>query len=179
MSSPLWYPGRIPLCTPQVVYGLQQYIDTLRTAAIYQDTTSIGKTNRIYQDIHAILYEEGCSCLGSDADINNLLALLTHTQQAVEACAQHSCWDDLEDVIDAIDTVYWSLQLKQENGGTDDGEEPGVVATTDAYGRATDRPDRTQDTQQAERLDDARRKLEAEGTVPGSDETTEEAELKV
>lgn len=178
MSNDLWYPGRIPLCTRQVIRGLQHYIETLHTAIYQQDATQITVANRIHQDIYKVLYEEGCSCLGSDADINNLLTMLIRAQQAAELCAQQNCWDDLYDVINAIDTVRWNLITKQDNGGTDDGEEPGVVATTDAYGRAICRSDCTEDTQQAERLDDANRRSEGESKVSSCDEAAEEEALE-
>ena len=130
-SSDLWYPGRVPLCTAQVVRGLGLYLEALNTAIELEDTVYVQVAGRVYQDIHQVLYAEGLDCLGSDTDINDLLGLMERTQQAAEACAQRDAWDDLADVADAIDTVRWGLRMKQDGGGTDDGEQPGAVTTHD------------------------------------------------
>ena len=149
-SSDLWYPGRIPLCTPQVIRGLALYLEALRSAVDSRDPNYVIVAGRVHQDIHDVLYAEGLDCIGSDTDINDLLSLLLRTQQAVEACAQRDLWDDMDEIIDAIDTVRWSLLMKQEGGATDDGEQPGTTATpnpderlgagadSDAYTRETD-----------------------------------------
>jgi len=175
MSSDLWYPGRIPLCTPQVVRGLDSYIEALQTAIVRQDTTYIEVANRIHQDIYATLFEEGRSCLGSDTDINSLLTLLMRSQQAAVLCAQRNCWEDLEDVINAIEVVRWSLALKQEKGGTDDGEEPGAVATPDPDGGTARRSDRAPDPGQTDWTDypDADF-FKAQAEIPSCDEENED-----
>ena len=165
----LWYPGRIPLCAPLVVQGLEHYIATLSMAALRQDPTHVETAQRIYKDVHAILYDEGLDCLGSDTDINALLTLLAQTQQAAELCVQNDCWDDLHDVIDAIDQVRWSLAMKHEQGGTDDGQDctaptpttnqgPGMWTSSAQGSGEEDGPEYEGDPS------------EAEGALPGCDE---------
>jgi hypothetical protein len=117
----LWYPGRIPLCAPLVVQGLEHYIAALDMTVLRRDPTHAETAQRIYKDVYAVLYAEGLDCLGTDTDINALLTLLKQGQHAAELCVRNGCWDDLTAVIDAIDTVRWSLALKHDQGGTDDG----------------------------------------------------------
>lgn len=177
-SSDLWYPGRIPLCTSQVVRGLTLYLEALRTATEREDTNYILVAGHIHEDIHKILYAEGLDCLGSDTDINDLLALLEQTQQAVEACAQRNAWDDLEDVIDAIDTVRWSLMIKQNGGGTDDGEQPGAVTTPNPHERPTDGSDSETDPGEEHWSDrDVYDQFKAEEALPLCDDENEDEDL--
>lgn len=175
-SSDLWYPGRIPLCTPQVIRGLGQYTEALRSTVELQDTTYVEVADRIHRDIYEVLFEEGKDCLGSDTDINSLLNMLIQAQEAVELCAEQKCWDELDDVIDAIDTVRWSLILKQEAGGTDDGEEPGSVATPDPDSRASrgsydEKEPRETDWSQYPTVD----QLKAEAEIPSFEDEEEES----
>jgi hypothetical protein len=177
-SSDLWYPGRIPLCTPQVIRGLEQYLEALRSSVEKQDTTYVHVARRVHEDIHAVLYEEGLDCIGSDTDINDLLTLLLRTQQAVEACAERDLWNDLEDIIDAIDTVRWSLLMKQEGGATDDGEQPGVVATPDPDERLGDRASDEAYTRETDWTGNTvAREFEAQAALPCCDDEDEEENL--
>jgi hypothetical protein len=121
MSYNIWYPGRIPLCSVQVIQGLEQYIETLNQAIKTKSSESIEKAERIYQDIYETLWQEGIDCLGSDTDINDLLTLLARSNQAAHLCAKADCWHDLEIITNALSTVQYGLIAKQNNGGTDDG----------------------------------------------------------
>lgn len=118
----LWYPGRIPLCAREVIYGLGQYLDLLREAVTQRSADYVISANGPHSFVIDRLTAEARDCLGSDPDINDLINMLQASQQAAELCVQRDCWDDLDDVIDAVDTVRWSLIHKLENGGTDDGD---------------------------------------------------------
>lgn len=177
-SSDLWYPGRIPLCTPQVIRGLESYLEALQLAVDLRDTTFVQVAGRIGHDIHGVLYQEGLDCLGSDTDINDLLALLLQTQQAVEGCAQRDLWEDMDDIIDAIDTVRWGLILKQNGGGTDDGKQPGAVTTPDPDEGLASGTDREEDPGETGWTDgDDYHQFQAEEALPLCDDEDEGEDL--
>jgi hypothetical protein len=163
------------LCTPQVIRGLGRYLEALRSAVDLHDPTFVMVAGRVHQDIHAVLYAEGLDCIGSDTDINDLLSLLLRTQQAVEACAERDLWDDMDEIIDAIDTVRWGLRMKQDGGATDDGEQPGAVTTSDPDERLANWADDETYTGETDWTGDTvARQFQSEAALPGGDDEEEE-----
>jgi hypothetical protein len=98
----VWYPGRPPLKSPEIIQGLTHYIDALQRGQIEQ-------ANRICDDLMDVLEEESDDCLASDTNINALISTLPNTFKAATLCVQHGHWDALEDLIASIDVVRWAL----------------------------------------------------------------------
>lgn len=145
--SDVWYPGRPPLRTPEIVEGLTHYLGALQGCADQCTSAYLEQANQICDHVLSILQEESDDCLGSDTDINALMKLLPQSFRAAVLCATQDAWDNLEEIISNIDAVRWSLIYKLDKiteGGTDDRRS----TATKTSGRATLRPHSRENTEQ-------------------------------
>lgn len=170
----VWYPGRPPLKTPEIVEGLTHYLGALQVCADQCTSAYLEQAEQICDHILTVLQEESDDCLGSDTDINSLIELLPQSFHAAVLCVKHGCWDDLEEVISNVDAVKWSLiyQLDAVTEGGDDERRP---TPPEAAGRTTPWPDGGEDAEQEHWAQGPTPgQLEAEEALPGGDEEEDE-----
>jgi hypothetical protein len=110
--SDIWYPGRPPLSTPDIIAGLTYYTDALQGCADQCTSACLERAEQICADTLAVLNEESDDCLGSDTDVNALIDFLPQSLRAAVLCVKHERWDELEEVISHVDAVKWSLRAK-------------------------------------------------------------------
>lgn len=166
----VWYPGRPPLKTPEIVEGLTHYMGALQVCADQCTAEYLERAKRICDHIMEILQEESDDCLNSDTDINALMELLPRSLRAAALCVKHARWDALEEIISSVDAVKWSLIYKL-NDITEGGNNEQRATSPEASGRTTPWPDSGEDTEQAHWAQGPTPdQLEAEETLRSGDE---------
>jgi hypothetical protein len=166
----VWYPGRPPLKTPEIVEGLTHYLGALQVCADQCTSAYLEQAEQICDLVMDILQEESDDCLGSDSDINALIELLPQSFHAAVLCVKHGRWDDMEDVINSVDAVKWSLIYKLD-AITEGGDDERRTTPPEASGRTTCWPNGGEDPEQEHWAQGPTPdQLEAEEALPSRDE---------
>jgi hypothetical protein len=167
----LWYPGRIPLCTQEILPALRLYVHMLQDAVLHEDGNMVIQARGPQTHVLNFLTAEARACLGSDTDINGLIELLRNSYHAAAVCCQRNDWNSVAEIAEAIDEVFWGLHRKHELGGVDDGKEPQRVAPPEQPERCSPGSDGAESAEQEDgaELEDAYREAE-EALQSGYDE---------
>ena len=110
----VWYPGRPPLRSPEIIEGLTHYVAALEVCGHQCAPEYLEMAEKVGQHILDVLEDESADCLGSDTDTNELIEMLPETFKAAVLCVQHGHWDALEDITASVDAVRWALINKLE-----------------------------------------------------------------
>jgi hypothetical protein len=170
----VWYPGRPPLRTPEILAGLTHYLGALQVCVDQCTSAYLEQAEKISDHVMEILQEESRDCLGSDTDINALMELLPQSFAAAVLCVKHGHWDTLEEVINGVDAVKWSLIYKLD-GLTEGGDDGRQHPSPESSRRTTPWPDGGEDAEQEHWAQGPTPdQLEAEEAIPGGDEEEDE-----
>lgn len=169
----VWYPGRPPLRSPEIIEGLTHYVAALEVCGHQCAPEYLEMAEKVGQHILDVLEEESADCLGSDTDTNELIEMLPETFKAAVLCVQHGQWDDLEDITASVDAVRWALinKLEAATEGADNGRGTASPPPPETPGRAAPWTHGSEDAEQKHWAEGPTPdQLQAEEALPGVEE---------
>jgi hypothetical protein len=110
MTSKLWYPGRVPMCTDEVIWLFSRLAETLHQLAKTRDGTLLGVVDTIVEDAQAHLLRESVDCLHTDETIKNLLEFCKTVLEASHALYNNRSWRGITNL--TVTTVALRDELK-------------------------------------------------------------------
>ena len=93
--SDLWYPGRHPFCSKEIVGLLDQAIETLTLLIVEEDGTYLLPLEKICVDGITLTEDELDDCFGTDDNLHNLHALFVNTCAGAPKFYQAKAWEHL------------------------------------------------------------------------------------
>lgn len=111
-TSQLWYPGRVPLCTNELLWLLTQLAENLHKLSKTRDGTYLGIIDTIVGDAIHVLSEESASCLHTDETIKSLVEFLNTTCQASHLLYDKRSEEGLVNLV--VTTVALRDELRDE-----------------------------------------------------------------
>lgn len=133
--SELWYPGRHPFCSKEVVDLLNQAVETLTFLIANEDGTRLIALEKICVDGITITEDELEDCLGTDDNLHLLRALFIDTCVGAPKFYQAKAWEQLLELATQL-TVARNALIEIMEGATD-----GRTTSTETTGGTGSRPD--------------------------------------
>ncbi|MBU1891211.1 hypothetical protein KJ782_07055 [Patescibacteria group bacterium] len=114
----VWYPGRAPLKSPEIISDLAHFTGYLTQCLNNRDASALDGAAATCAHCLAIALEESDECLGSDTTLNALMKMLPLVLRAAQLCVANQSWDDLDPLIADVDAVRWGFiqQLEKSVG---------------------------------------------------------------
>lgn len=108
--SDVWYPGRPPLKTPEIIQGVSGYARALARCSDEATSEYLEEAERWHDDVLSVLKEEAHDCLSTDPDINGMIEALPQTLHAAKACVGQREWELLDGLAAQIEALSWALR---------------------------------------------------------------------
>lgn len=112
--SQLWYPGRVPFCTDELVQQLSLFVEVLHELTATQDSTRLQMLELIKDDAIVTLDRERRECFGTDATLNNLHQLFNDAMRVSLGAFRSGNWDALFELATNMLVVRDELMEEQE-----------------------------------------------------------------
>jgi len=93
--SELWFPGRPPMCSDQILPLFTRYFETLLDLGESKNGTALELLENIQDD--ALMYIEGenATCLNTDPILTKLKEMLINTTEAARLAYLHQAWSEI------------------------------------------------------------------------------------
>lgn len=111
--STLWYPGRPPFCTDELVLLLDTFVETLHELNAAQDVTRLEVLELVKDDALVTIEEESEECLGTDSLLNNLRTLFDDAMTVAHNAFERKDWNSLLELATNMLVVRNELKEKQ------------------------------------------------------------------
>lgn len=110
----LWYPGRPPFCSDELIWLLTQYIETLHELNVDHDGHKLEVLFLLADEALIYVEDESDSCNGTDSVLNNLRELFHKATEGAKLAFQNQAWDSLFEIATNITVVRDELREKHE-----------------------------------------------------------------
>ena len=153
--SDLWYPGRHPFCTKEVIDLLSHAIEALLKLIAEEDGTHLETLEGVCDAALITLDEESNECLGTDENLHSLYALFADTFRGAVLFYKGKAWKNIYELATSMQVVRDQL-IETMEGATDDGRiispegdgGPGAGANDTTSSEQTDTPEPSEEHQQ-------------------------------
>jgi hypothetical protein len=109
----LWYPGRPPFCSDEVIWLLTQFVDTLHELTAAQDATRLQVLEAIAEDALSEIEAESAECNGTDRVLNTLRTLFNDAFKGAVLAYQNQAWDSIFEI--ATNMLVIRDELREEH----------------------------------------------------------------
>lgn len=109
----LWYPGRPPFCSDELIWLLTQFVETLHELNATQDATRLQILDVIAEDALTEIARENDTCHGTDRVLNTLRKLFEDAPVVAQKAHQERKEHILLDI--ATDILVIRDELREEH----------------------------------------------------------------
>lgn len=120
--SQLWFPGRPPMCSNELIWLTGQFAETLFELIANRDPDKLGVLECITADALFHIIDESEECLGTDDVLNNIQELFEKSMNGAITYYKAGAWDHLLELATSMTTVR--DQLIEEMGKVQDATSP-------------------------------------------------------
>lgn len=110
----LWYPGRPPFCSDELIWLLTQFVETLHELNAEQDGTKLEVLELLADEALTHIEEESNECHGTDSTLNSLRKLMEEAFKGATLAFQNRAWDSLFEIATNILVVRDELREKHD-----------------------------------------------------------------
>lgn len=106
----LWYPGRSPFCTAELINLLEHFIDNTHKLIATRDDRFLCTLKHITRTIHTVMAQENNACYGTDRMLNALRILFENTLTSIQRAWQNDNFDAIFEIATNIRVVCDTLR---------------------------------------------------------------------
>lgn len=105
----LWYPGRAPFCSSELLPLFKTYIDTLHILCATRHTDAVTKLNMVHCDILDLIETESQECNGTDRILNELRKFFDTSEDAINLAFRNKKYDTILETSIALNVIHDEL----------------------------------------------------------------------
>lgn len=162
--SDLWYPGRHPFCTPELIDLLGYAIEALARLIAEEDGSQLDTLEGVCDAALIAITEESEACLGTDENLQSLHSLFLDSFKGAVQFYKGKAWRNIYELATNLALARNQL-IEAVEGATDDGR---AIQTDTDNGAGTGSDEATSAEQTHEARTAGRREQESKETLSGN-----------
>jgi hypothetical protein len=107
----IWYPGRPPECTPELLQHLTTVLELFDDLVAHRDSVHLDAINRQFGLMCALVGAEQDACLDSDLSLRDFRMFCEQVPQATALMYTHEDWKALFEISVGVTDLHQSLEI--------------------------------------------------------------------